>query len=169
VLHYVTAREAYNLVKAAEAGCTGDPEQYRDYLIPPYANRHLWASGPYHLETYTADRIVVRPRESAAGVEFKFRDHPLDSVRGVRESLEIRREGRRVTLAARGPGTLDFTLAPGWKAAVMDGASLRPSARSGLTYTALPTAQEERTILIGLANPAAEVAPEPDHRDAVAA
>jgi hypothetical protein len=169
VLHYVTAREAYNLVKAAEAGCTGDPEQYRDYLIPPYANRRVWASGPYHLETCTANQIVVRPRESAAGVEFKFRDHPLDSVRGVRESLEVRREGRRVILTTRGPGTLDFTLAPGWPAAVMDGASLRPSARPGLTYSALPTAQEERTITIGLASPAVEVAPEPDHRDAVAA
>lgn len=34
VLHYVTAREAYNIVKAAEDGKTGDPNQYRDYLIP---------------------------------------------------------------------------------------------------------------------------------------
>jgi hypothetical protein len=35
VLHYVTAREAYNMVKAAEAGKTGDPMQYRDFLIKP--------------------------------------------------------------------------------------------------------------------------------------
>jgi hypothetical protein len=34
-LHYVTAREVYNLVKAAEAGKTGDPHQYRDFLLPP--------------------------------------------------------------------------------------------------------------------------------------
>jgi hypothetical protein len=38
VLHYVTAREAYNIVKAAEAGLTGNPGQYRDYLIKPYRN-----------------------------------------------------------------------------------------------------------------------------------
>ena len=31
-LHYVSAREAYNIVRAAEAGLTGDPEQYRDYI-----------------------------------------------------------------------------------------------------------------------------------------
>jgi hypothetical protein len=37
-LHYVTAREAYNIVKAAEAGMTGDPQSYRDFLIAPYAN-----------------------------------------------------------------------------------------------------------------------------------
>lgn len=35
-LHYVTARELYNIVKAAEAGAIGDPGLYRDYLIPRY-------------------------------------------------------------------------------------------------------------------------------------
>jgi len=34
VLHYVTAREMYNIAKAAEAGEPGGPNEYRDYLIP---------------------------------------------------------------------------------------------------------------------------------------
>jgi len=34
VLHYVTAREMYNIVKAAEAGETGNPGNYRDYRLP---------------------------------------------------------------------------------------------------------------------------------------
>ncbi len=38
-LHYVTARECYNIIKAAEAGNTGNPSRYRDYLIKPYRNR----------------------------------------------------------------------------------------------------------------------------------
>ncbi len=33
-LHYVSAREVYNIVKAAEAGHDGDPGQYRDFEIP---------------------------------------------------------------------------------------------------------------------------------------
>lgn len=33
-LHYVSAREMYNIVKAAEAGEPGEPGQYRDYEIP---------------------------------------------------------------------------------------------------------------------------------------
>uniref|UniRef100_Q02BK8 Polysaccharide deacetylase n=1 Tax=Solibacter usitatus (strain Ellin6076) TaxID=234267 RepID=Q02BK8_SOLUE len=37
VLHYVTAREAFNLVRAAADGKTGDPRLYYDYLIPRYA------------------------------------------------------------------------------------------------------------------------------------
>ena len=36
VLHYVTARELYNIVKALEAGEVGsNPDEYRDYLIKP--------------------------------------------------------------------------------------------------------------------------------------
>lgn len=35
-LHYVTARELYNVIKAAEAGEKGDPDAFRDYLVPPY-------------------------------------------------------------------------------------------------------------------------------------
>lgn len=37
-LHYVTARELYNIIKAAEADEKGPPEAYRDYVIPPYRN-----------------------------------------------------------------------------------------------------------------------------------
>jgi hypothetical protein len=36
VLHYVTAREAFNLVRAAADGKTGDPRLYYDYVVPPY-------------------------------------------------------------------------------------------------------------------------------------
>lgn len=38
-LHYVTARELYNIVKAAEAGCDGDPGDFRNFLLAPYRNR----------------------------------------------------------------------------------------------------------------------------------
>jgi hypothetical protein len=35
VLHYVSAREVYNIIKAAESGETGDPGTYRDYVLAP--------------------------------------------------------------------------------------------------------------------------------------
>ncbi|GGD55745.1 hypothetical protein [Pseudoxanthomonas indica] len=41
VLHYVSAREAYNIAKAAEAGLEGNPHDYRDYVLP--APRSSWA------------------------------------------------------------------------------------------------------------------------------
>lgn len=38
-LHYVTAREAYNIVKAAEDLQQGNPHQFRNYRIPPPQQR----------------------------------------------------------------------------------------------------------------------------------
>lgn len=36
VLHYVSAREMYNIARAAEDGRSGDPNDYRDYDVPRY-------------------------------------------------------------------------------------------------------------------------------------
>jgi hypothetical protein len=36
VLHYITAREAYNLARAAAEGATGEPQQYLNAYIKPY-------------------------------------------------------------------------------------------------------------------------------------
>ena len=38
-LHYVTAREAYNIIKAAEMGLEGAPSSFRDFLVKPYQNQ----------------------------------------------------------------------------------------------------------------------------------
>ena len=35
-LHYVTARQAYNIAKAAEAGHDGDPSQWLDYAVDTF-------------------------------------------------------------------------------------------------------------------------------------
>jgi hypothetical protein len=37
-LHYVSAREMYNIIKAAEAGYQGDPFFYKDFILKPYCN-----------------------------------------------------------------------------------------------------------------------------------
>ena len=78
VLHYVTAREVYNIVKAAEAGESGDPNLYRDYHLPP--PRASWAGGRRaraQVETLTrraADGVAPgactdAPRAGSAQVE----------------------------------------------------------------------------------------------------
>ncbi len=36
LLHYVTARETYNVIRAGADGKQGDPQQYFNYVIPPY-------------------------------------------------------------------------------------------------------------------------------------
>lgn len=45
-LHYVTAREMYNIIKAAERGMDGDPGQYRDFRLLPPARACAGKEGP---------------------------------------------------------------------------------------------------------------------------
>ena len=60
VLHYVTAREAYNIAKAAEAGKSGNPNDYRDFVIPPYVNRLLFVSEPYETISIEREKAVIK-------------------------------------------------------------------------------------------------------------
>jgi len=41
VLHYVSSREMYNIIKAAEAGENENPNSYRDYIIDAPKNKRL--------------------------------------------------------------------------------------------------------------------------------
>jgi hypothetical protein len=44
-LHYVTAREVYNIIKAAEAGLDGNPAEFRGFDIAPPAHRNRTPAG----------------------------------------------------------------------------------------------------------------------------
>ena len=58
-LHYVTAREMYNMIKAAEASKSGNPNAYRDYVIPPPLNRRVNCSTLYEPVVFQDDRLEV--------------------------------------------------------------------------------------------------------------
>ena len=60
-LHYVTAREAYNIAKAAEAGELGNPSDYRDFRIPKPCNRFFHADRPVRIERVTESEAVFAP------------------------------------------------------------------------------------------------------------
>ena len=76
-LHYVTAREAYNIVKAAEAGMSGNPYDYRDYLIPPYANTAVHTESLYRLGRYTPDACELDVLDGEGDVTFLFNSIPV--------------------------------------------------------------------------------------------
>jgi hypothetical protein len=73
-LHYVSAREMYNIIKAAEAGMTGDPNQYRDYAIKSCANQLILTNGPYRLISYQPTEAVLRWKDVTASVDLSFKD-----------------------------------------------------------------------------------------------
>ncbi len=108
-LHYVTAREAYNIAKAAEAGHTGDPNDYRDYLVPPPANRVIACSSPWHLHTYTPHLVRLEVLERKP-TRIEFAEGSLRSLSGtIREVEATYHDGALASLRvdAHGPVAVD--------------------------------------------------------------
>jgi len=110
VLHYVTAREAYNIAKAAEAGKTGNPNEYRDFVIPPYVNRFMTASVPYEVISFDPGKAVLRFLvKSGTKVELNFHA-PSIAISGdaILESLKLVQDGTQVVLVTKGQGPVGF-------------------------------------------------------------
>ncbi|MBU1701410.1 MAG: hypothetical protein KJ970_09520 [Candidatus Eisenbacteria bacterium] len=82
-LHYVSAREAYNIVCAAEDVLSGNPSQYLDYEIPPYAHLLMNVSSPYRLVRWSED-VLFNLLDDPAEVTIRF--HAADLERTVYES-----------------------------------------------------------------------------------
>jgi hypothetical protein len=106
-LHYVTAREAYNIVKAAEAGHAGDAGAYRDFDVPPPANRLVYCDRPWRLLACTPERThleLLAP--SPARVEFARGG--LRSVAGRLREVEVfYRDGMLADLRLEGDGPFE--------------------------------------------------------------
>lgn len=98
VLHYVTAREAYNIARAAEAGRTGNPNDYRNFVIPPYVNRLFTASVPFGVISAGQEEMAVRLR-AQSGSEVTVRVHsPEVEVAAGAVELERQKQGDGVQL-----------------------------------------------------------------------
>jgi hypothetical protein len=106
-LHYVTAREAYNIVKAAEAGCSGNPDDYRDYLLPPPANRRLLCTAPWRLRSWSPEHAHVDLLEPGPA-RLTFGRGGLRSVAGRLREVEVRYRGDEVvSLRLEGDGPFE--------------------------------------------------------------
>ena len=92
-LHFVTAREAYNIVKAAERGERGDPEEYRDYEKPKPINRVLRVDQQFEHLRFGADCIEITPKLPGPS-SYEFNQGPIISVAGNLESITlVKRQG----------------------------------------------------------------------------
>lgn len=108
-LHYVTARQAYNLAKAAERGLAGDPTQYLDLLISRPATHFYALAAPHDLESCTDRRLCVANvdrRGPAADAALKTRLGLLREVRGAWLRVDAR-------VDADGDLALDLDVAAG--------------------------------------------------------
>ncbi len=81
-LHYVTSREAYNIVKAAEAGEEESPDNYRDYIIPPPVNRFVKSNIAYKLTEYSAESVRILIPDPSIDVQLEFNNLPVKKIAG---------------------------------------------------------------------------------------
>ena len=90
-LHYVTAREAYNIVKAAEDGRTGNPDDYRDYIVKRPANRYIHCNVPYKLKQFRTEMIQLEILNENEDVILKFNMNCISLIKGKNiKTLEIK-------------------------------------------------------------------------------
>lgn len=111
-LHYVTAREAYNIAKAAEAGKSGNPNDYRNFLIPPYVNRLLYASEPYRLTSFdlqSAEVIFSVPYGQKIEMKLKAKNVKISGDADV-QSHDAFSDETRLVLISKGKGTVRITV-----------------------------------------------------------
>jgi hypothetical protein len=116
-LHYVTAREAYNIVKAAEAGRQGDPNAYRDFDVAPPANRRYACNLPWRLLSHTPERGHVQVL-GAGEATLACREGGLTRVAGRLREVEIRHEQGRLAglrLEGEGPFAVELRDSTTWR------------------------------------------------------
>ncbi|TFW09434.1 hypothetical protein E4K72_06000 [Oxalobacteraceae bacterium OM1] len=118
-LHYVTARQAYNVARAAEHGESGNPADYLDYRIAPPATAFYSLNTRHTLEACTGNRLRIRACESAVALRLRTRVGPLQEVRGALEGIDIDVANRRIHLELDGP--LTFLTQPGAMLEVVKG------------------------------------------------
>jgi hypothetical protein len=110
-LHFVTAREAHNIIRAAEAGHAGSPNDYRDFEIPLPANRRVSCDAPWRLLAYAPDRVRLTV-EGPGPARLAFAEHGLRSVAGAVRALDARfRDGELCRLDVEGEGPIKVVLA----------------------------------------------------------
>lgn len=90
VLHYVTAREAYNIIKAAENGKTGDPGRYRDFVIRPYLNTRVLSTARYRASTFDDGGFRLDFISDGRSVELEVKGFSLKKASGPLLAIEYK-------------------------------------------------------------------------------
>jgi len=102
-LHYVTARQAYNIAKAAENDMQGNPSDWIDYRIQPQSSTFYALNARHRLTHCTRNRLSVVDIESDRESHLSTRVGPILQFLGPITALDIddiKRSVRLETAAA---------------------------------------------------------------------
>jgi hypothetical protein len=122
-LHYVTARQAYNVIKAAEQGLGGDPAQYYDFQLGPQATAFYCLDRFHRLASCTPERLVVEDIEAGGSATLRLRNSPVRSLAGPLHSCTVGAD----------PATVQFELHDDSNGSVVTVAGVAPSHIEGAT------------------------------------
>jgi hypothetical protein len=107
-LHYVTAREMYNIVKAAEAGHQGNPNDFRDFNVPKPANRLIYCEHAWRLLTFTDELVKIRLK-TLGPKRIGFAFSQIEEISGELQELTIHlRDGMAVGLDINALGQVEI-------------------------------------------------------------
>jgi hypothetical protein len=113
-LHYVTARQAYNLAKAAERGLEGDPRQYVDLEVGPPATATYALDVAHDVRVCTRERLRIDGVAGPAPALLQSRVGALAQLQGAWGAIDIDAtagsagDGIAIEANAAGPLTLSF-------------------------------------------------------------
>lgn len=88
-LHYVTARQAFNIVRAAERGLDGDPAQYLDFEVPAPLTDRYCLDAPHRAECCTPERLRLTEIEPQAATTLRLRYAGIDRIVGALQRVEL--------------------------------------------------------------------------------
>lgn len=111
-LHYATAREVYNIIKAAEDGKDGDPGIYRDYIIPPYANTRIRANVLFELISYSKTWLEINNLQPHRKCLFMIKKGQLEKIEGIISTFKLTRDfkNRKLILEISGKKWVYFNI-----------------------------------------------------------
>lgn len=136
-LHYVTARQAFNIAKAAEAGHDGNPMDYVDFCVLPPATAYYSLGAPHSLDHCSADHLKLTAIDCDGPIHMQTKVGPIASINGSITEIEI--DDRQGLLHVSGEGRIEIGLqgdAPRGNYSVVSGSSISLTEAGTLTLNA---------------------------------
>lgn len=124
-LHYVTARQAFNVIRAAESNAQGDPGQFLDWELPAQVTSRYCASVPHRVECCTPDRLVLDDIAEGPCPLVRLRNCGVEEISGALARLDVSMNHCALTLSQRpGAAQVRVRLARGHGVRAVDGARI---------------------------------------------
>ena len=147
-VHYVTAREAYNICKAAEAGRGGNPDEYRNFVLSPYVTGAYHLASEHVLACCTDERLYIKDMADVNQV-LRLRGFAIEKIcgSGLRE-IDVQRGICRMVFAdGCADGALAIVMSPGHEVLRIEGGEVARQTGSKERRELLVTAHAGAIVL----------------------